>query len=277
MDIDVRCCCTKNPSLVDILQKNTVSYRDGENRIVFHFKESHPNFQVIEQAAKEAQGTIIRSRVYTKQEMDHARWFYMRSKCGKISITEESSFEYSCRQTFYYQGIELNKWKHCRQIAPVHTKKTPKWKPKNNFYSIDTGDFWSIFCSDFAKETLLQNTNGLEFMPVLKGKTDKPLEDIHQLSVPKKLPLEALEFDGQITVSSCPYCGKPLYEPICPGTFIPRVRSKYLSDQCDYYATETQFGPGLGHSMYIVSRKVYETAVKNLNERNLVFMPIEVF
>lgn len=275
MDIDVRFCCSTSPLLVDTLEKYAVKYREADRFIIFHIKESDPNFQAIEQATKEFRVTDIRTRVYTKREIDNARWFYMRSKCGKVVQIEGISFEHSCRQSFYYQGIEMEKFRHVRQIAPIHARKVPKWKPKNNFYSTDNGDFWKLFCSDHARDALEQNTAGLKFMLVLKGKTSEPLEDIHQLILPQNLPVDALEFDGQVAVNHCPYCGAPSYDPVDPGTFIPRVRKEYLSDQCDYYATESVFGPGIGHPIYIVSRKVYETVTQGLNERNLVFMPIE--
>lgn len=276
MNIDVRFCCLQSPPLISTLQENAVKYRKSGEFVIFHIKESHPNYSEIEQTALEFKVTKLRTRVYTKQEMDNSEWFYMCSQCGKVCLVEDISFAFSCRQTFYYQGKEFNKFKHVQQISPLHTNKAPKWKLKNNFYSTDSGDFWCIFCSDYARDALEQSTAGLEFLPVMKGKTDAVLEDIHQLILPKNLPLEALEFDGQITVSNCPCCGVPLYDPIDPGTFIPRVRKEYLSDQCDYYATQIEFGPGNGHPLYIVSKKVYETAVKTLNERNLIFMPVEV-
>ncbi len=278
MYIERRFCCHDVPkTLLDCLDSHKISHQSDESTTIFYIREDAPFFDEVSEMASGFTTTVLRYLKFTKKEMQEAAWFQMSSKCGKIeSIDYDFTFSRSCTRTVMYQGIELVFAHHLHQVAPYRVRRPIKWKQKNNFYGDACGGHYKIFCSDVARNILEEKTNGVSFMPVLKGKTENHLPDIQQLVFPNKLPHEALILPKETTVELCPQCGEPRYKPPNTGYFYMGVKEEYLRQDIDFHITETYFGDGQGYPVIVVSRKVYELFTKEFPERNLVFVPVFV-
>ena len=278
MYIERRFCCHDVPkTLLDCLDSHKIPYRSDESTTIFYIREDAPFFDEVSELASGFASTVLRNLKFTKKEMQEASWFQMSSKCGKVeTIDYDFTFSKSCTRTVMYRDIELEFARHLHQVAPYRVQRLVKWKQKNNFYGDACGGHYKIFCSDVARGILEEKTNGVSFMPVLKGKTENHLPDIQQLVFPNKLPHEALILLKETTVELCPQCGEPRYKPPNTGYFYMGVKEEYLRQDIDFYITETYFGDGQGYPVIVVSRKVYELFTKEFPERNLVFVPVFV-
>ena len=216
-------------------------------------------------------GLFIEFAEYSKEEIESASWLIMKSRCGKISTSNDNyTFKYDCPWEKDHERFD-----HQTQIREYIFDKKIVWKPKNNFYSDDSGDYSTIFCSEYARRIISENVNGIGFRNVLRKSTMKPRDDIFQLTFRDRLPHEALILPENIITITCKNCCKTQYRFTQANNFSIKVRSAYLERKTDAYITEDLFGEGFGYRLIIVSSKVYKV-IADMKERNIVFIPIEL-
>lgn len=210
-------------------------------------------------------------REFSKEELDGAQWLLMRSKCGKISTgNEEYTFSFTCP---YAQNPV--RYHHIEQVAPYLLYKPIKWKNRNNFYSDDCGDFYTIFCSSHAKSVLSSFFTGICYDKVLKKDGSTAWEDIFQLRFTNILPLEALMLPASAQTIKCPSCGRVEIDVLEPEEYLMKLNRDVFDGNGDIFATPSVFGPGATHPYYIVSQRFRQIILENLQERNMVFVPIQ--
>ena len=219
--------------------------------------------------------SIAKSSVYSNQEIEAARWYLLCVTRMGIE-TKRTDFTYDAKCLFS-TAYGMKRYYHFDQKNPFVSKKTPKWKSGYNFCSLETGNMTRIFCSDYAKDTILKNEiNGVDFMPVLKGDLITPTPNVSQLVFKNKLPLEAYTFIGKYSELKCPMCGRVNYifeEPNCDTI---RLNIDKLPEGIDVFGSEITVGYGHGEEPIAVSKKFYNLIVKDLKEKinHLIIQPI---
>ena len=168
----------------------------------------------------------------------------------------------------YVTEYGMHRHHHLDQVNPFVSSKTPKWKKGYNFCSVETGFMTQIFCSDFAKETILKNgINGVHFMPVLKGDFETPTSDVSQLVFKNKLPLQSYTFIGEYIEEVCPFCGRINYcfkEPNCDNI---RLNTDKIPRGIDVFGSQIVLGWGFGDEPIVISKKFYNLLFEELKEK----------
>ena len=187
-----------------IAERIEYSYLAG-TAFVFDFFSDNPKCDEILYLLKDNPLTIPMA-VYSKGEMGKAEWFLMEAT---RTFIETNNFEYTFDMLCEYQTSYDTRYHHIVQKNPYVVKRIPKWKPKFNFCSEGSGDFSTIFCSDEAREKLIESKiQGIEFLPLLKGDLVTPQRKVHQLSFSQKLPITAFDFIRPYKEQICQNCGK---------------------------------------------------------------------
>lgn len=205
--------------------------------------------------------------------MEQAEWFYLRSKWrweypqpagnGGFHHITYSDKEY-CKEC----GSGLV------QIGSFWVKKTPDWK-KRDFLMLN----WiedELFLNDKAKSILLKSDlRGLEFIDVVKPRTEVKLEDFNQLKVKNILSPGLVNQDNTIReTTKCKKCGVVKYA--LTGRGLVYEKSIFPND-IDIVNSYEVFGWGYAAPRCIfVNQKFYQVIISNGLDKHLVFEPIKL-
>ena len=280
MKIEYYCCIDTDKSLLDILDYNGISYEinkyPDDEWCTFTVYSDMPVTEDILRYIKGKKGTTIHETdIFSDEEMEKAKWYlFYVTRMGIDTKNPDFTYEYSC---LYYVSPEygFEKYHHCEQINPFVTSKTPKWKTKYHFCSTETGEITKIFCSDYAKDIIIQNgIKGVEFIPVLKGDLVTHTENVNQLTFPNKLPFEAFTFIGKYKEIVCPFCGKKKYMfDRIRGDNI-RIKTEMIPEGIDAFCGDLTIGEGFGYHPIVISKKFYNLLTTNFNKKHMLFNPI---
>ena len=199
MKIEYHCSVNySNTELLALLEREKIKHEDVMGKdFVFDVFSDHPKCEeILQYVNQEENPFIIQTAIFSKKDMEQAEWFtFVATRSLVGTRNNDYTFDFLCE---YCNEYGIQKSYHRVQKNHFVVKSVPKWKPKFNFCSEECGDFATIFCSDFAKETLIENQIlGVDFLPVLKGDLVTPKENIHQLIFPNVLPEGAIDFVGK--------------------------------------------------------------------------------
>ena len=255
--------------VLEILKEEKIKYDDIGNSFVFQVCSDHK--RVNEIIEKLEHPPIILSVIFSDEEMESANWYTFRTTRLNIDTSDEDyTFEYSCP----YQSSIGIRYCHQKQVRPYLCKRTPNWKNNYNFCGTSSGDFNRIFCSDLAKK-MIQNRGitGIDFRPVTNRRGD-PTANVHQLVYPNILPRSVFDFIGEYKEQVCPTCGLVKYIFKKPNDDNIRLRTDLIPPGIDVFAAEMTVNGGWIWPPIIVSKKVYNLVVKEMQEKHVSFYPV---
>lgn len=278
MKYEFYCGMNEDVSVINFLENKNIKYETGPipNRIYFTVYSDTENIDELLKYIETLPGTSIsKSSVFSKQEMENANW-YLLDVYRMIMSTSNVKYTYDTK-CIYSTDYGMTKAYHLDQVNPFVSKRTPKWKSRYNFCSVDTGFTTKIFCSDYAKERIVESgITGIDFMPVLKGDLKTETPDVSQLVFTHKLPLEAYTFIGDYSERVCPFCGRTNYcftEPNCDNI---RLNTDIIPSGIDVFGSKIVIGYGFGDEPVVISKKFYNLLINDLKEnpKHLSCMPI---
>ena len=254
---------------INYLEINRIKYEIGTipKRIYFTiYSDAERSEDFLNYIQTLPETSISKSSVFSKQEMEDAKWYLLDVyRMGIDTINTKYTYDAKCP---YTTSCGIQKHHHLDQINPFVSKRTPKWKNGYQFCSVDSGFTTRIFCSDYAKDTIIRNgITGVDFMPVVKGDLTTQTPDVSQLVFTNKLPLEAYTFIGEYTEKICPFCGRINYcflEPNCDNI---RLNTDIIPEGIDAFGSQIVLGWGFGDEPIVISKKFYNLIVKELKEK----------
>ena len=272
------CKMDEDNDAVDFLNGHRIKYETGPipNRVYFTVYSDTPGSEELLNYIKALPETsIFKSSVFSEREMDEANWYLLYvTRMGMETKNVDYTYDAKCPYTTEYG---MKKHHHLDQVNPFVSSKTPKWKNGYNFCSVETGFRTQIFCSDFAKDTILKNgISGVDFMPVLKGDLATPTPNVSQLVFKNKLPLGAYTFTGKYSEDACPFCGRINYVFDEPNCDFLRLNTDVLPKNIDAFGSEIITGWGFGDELIVISKKFYNLIFKELKEKpkHFIIYPI---
>lgn len=259
----------KDDRIIDFLKEKKIRHETSpiQNRIYFTvYSDTENSDELLKYIEALPETSIFKSSVFSKQEMDDANWYlFYVTRMGME--TKNVSYTYDAKCPFV-TAYGMHKHRHLDQVNPFVSSQTPKWKSGYNFCSVETGFMTQIFCSDFAKDTILKNgISGVDFMPVLKKDLATTTPNVSQLVFRNKLPLEAYTFTGKYSENVCPSCGRINYVFDEPNCEILRLNTEALPKNIDVFGSEIIIGGGFGEEPIAISKKFYDLIMKELNEK----------
>ena len=275
------CRVNEDNNVINFLETQKIKYEAGPipKRIYFTIysdTEGIEDFLRYIQVLPES--LISKSSVFSNEEMEDANWYSFNvTRMGIDTKNEDYTYEAKCQYVTQYKNVEIKKCYHLDQINSFVSSKTPKWKNGYNFCSVETGNTTKIFCSDYAKERIIENgITGVSFMPVLKGYLKTQTPGVSQLIFNNKLPLEAYTLIGDYEECVCPLCGRINYifkEPNCDNI---RLNKDLLPKGVDAFGSEIIIGYGHGQELIVISKKFYNLITKELKEKSkhFIFEPV---
>lgn len=271
--VQLRYCCNYSEKLIRALEERGIQCEVsdlptiGMHTIVFKMCDDQPDDSRLKTLADKSCITCFKSLVFSKSEMNSAEWYSMW--CDNMKIEEDgdhSAYEYSCEYA-------ANRAQHRKQIRSFVLKKPIKWSA-NRFFVAMLGDGRTLLAKTQTKDIL--NNSGIKgicWLDVL-DKCGERFEDTFQLTAETVIPTEALilnemEYRKKIC---CEICGKEQYS--IDGSFRLRVRKSALNPAIDIVRTEAIFGDGFANPAILVSKRFYETVVRNGLGKTIHFEPI---
>lgn len=266
---------TKNKDMFNYIVSQNIPFKQINNdSCVFDIYESDPHFAHIAPHLGNGGIVCLSNTLFTKKELEEAKWLTMRSawRCGYPQPEDGIGYEeitYTKQDFCKVCGAGL------RQVADFRIKKTPKWG-KRHFMMLNwVGD--EIFLDDIARVLLKKNNlSGFVFQDVRDKKGIQIQPDIMQLVIPNLLP-EGLVTDRRSIdqINKCPCCGVTKYHP----TGIERVafREGVFQNAPDIVKTDEVFGwEHWTEKLIIISQRMYKTLTENHLANSLEFEPIEL-
>lgn len=262
----------KHKEIINFLDEQKIEYEDGAplSFVILEILESNRFWHEINKYLIDNKIFTYTEGVYSKQEMEQAKWLTIRSKWrwqypqpiddnGYIRITYSTdNYCDQCRS-----GLV--------QIDSFRVKMTPKWS-KNYFLMLN----WiedELFLSDKAKNILSNSgLRGFEFIDVVK-KDGTKLDDINQLKVNEILPPGLVDQDNTIKEThKCDKCGVAKY--VLTGRGLVYKESAFRND-VDIVNSFELFGLSADREIF-VNQKFYQTIMNNGMDRNIEFTPIKL-
>lgn len=216
----------------------------------------------------------IKSVEYSKEEIESAEWFTIRSIGTKVQWEyEENTFQKTC--SYRRPLIKELYYRHSKQIDILSVRKPVNWGTRQYFSGPNAADDL-IFCSEKAKELLQDKWLGLEFWPVKKCNDSKYISDLYQLVFVETLPIEAIA-GGKSVI--CNICGKRLLR-FTDGIHQLEIKKDYLKNMDIVYKTgdvlTEEFKGYTTFSINIVSKEFYLFCEKNQMNRGMIYEPIRL-
>lgn len=216
----------------------------------------------------------IKSVEYCVSEIENADWLFVRSKNAKVEwIYEEDAFTLSCPyRRFLQRDLRYN---HMEQSDFLTVSEPVKWSNRQYFCGPNTADDL-LFCSALAKTLLADRWNGLEFLPVKKGRSTEYHNDLYQLFFVNRLPFAALQGGKQ---SKCRSCGSPFLR-LPNGQSQLEIRKEFLNmPDCVYTTGNNLSGQLVGAATYsanIVPHSFYQYCKERQMNRGMIYEPVKV-
>lgn len=263
------CRVTPDPYVISLLDSQKVKYEiySFTNTLIFDIYSDTERVEEILECIENKKGNLItKSSLFSNQEMEDANWYLLYvTRMGMETKKVDYTYDAKCP---YVTEYGMHRHRHLNQVNPFVSSKTPKWKKGYNFCSVETGFMTQIFCSNFAKDTILKNEIiGVDFMPVLKGDLATPTPDVSQLVFKNKLPLEAYTFTRKYSEDACPLCGRINYVFDDPNCDFLRLNTDIIPKNIDVFGSEIIIGWGFGDEPVVISKKFYNLLFKELKEK----------
>lgn len=234
--------------------------------LTFKIYEDHPAWPELEPLIG-SYILCIPKYVFTAKELSEAPWLTLRSDNANKIYTEDDADE----RTFRY--IECNeRILHQVQQAPYELRRPPKWNSGRHFYGSDGSAYTNLFTSDEGKRIFSEHFTGIDYLPVLKYRTETPLPDIWQLRFTNVLPDESLVQGCGEEEIICPHCGRRQYR--IDQRYRLTLYEKYLQPDVDFYTTNSIFGEGFPNAMIVIPQRTYRTLIETGLSKKLIFEPI---
>lgn len=262
-----------NEELQALLIEQNIKIKEiNDKKFVFDiFSDNFRLDDILNALEKENNKTILKWVVFSEKEMYDAQWYSMGATMLAID-TKKRDFTYttSCP----YQRSTRIAYRHIEQVKPFVANRTPKWKNRYNFCGVETGDYYTVFCSDEARRVLSENKIvGIEYIPVLTGDMITEKENIQQLTFPNVLPMAAIDFIGSYKENICPTCGRKSYEFLEPNMDNWHIVPSAIPKGIDAFITEVTFDPGQYREI-VISKKLYNVLIEQMKEKHLDCRPV---
>ena len=240
----------------------------GSSRLWLNFRvyEDHPAWPELEPFIG-SYILCIPKYVFTAKELNEAPWLTLRSDNANKIYTDDGADE----RTFRY--IECSeRILHRVQQAPYELRRPPKWNSGRYFYGSGGSGFTNLFTSDEGKRLLSEHFSGIDYLPVLKYRTEIPLPDIWQLRFTNVLPDESIVPGCGEEKILCPHCGRSQFS-IDYHRYRLTLYEKYLQPDVDFYTTNKIFGEGFPDAMIVIPQRTYRILVETGLSKNLSSNP----
>ncbi|MDD3368773.1 MAG: hypothetical protein PHP50_07800 [Lachnospiraceae bacterium] len=254
-----------NRKIIKILQKRNIEYNIESGILIFTIEEDNQYFDEISNQVKIKS---IVSKEFSRKELDEASWYSVRSiwTVG-YPLPEDEYIEATFDQNRYCLNCRSNQFQINSYII-----KPFEWKTRF-FCTL----FWqdrvlmvSAKCLSILKESQIL---GYTEKPVLNKKKEE-YDDIIQI-LPNEL-IDGIDYDASRIeyIWACPVCGTKKYFP--PKGQLTIHKEAFNNINSDYLSTVTQFGKYGSNRINIISKKLYDTIIRNNLDKNLEIEPIKI-
>ena len=261
----------KDKELINFFDEQKIDYENTEfSFVILEVLESNKFWSEINKYLIAKNITSLTEGVYSKREIEQARWISIRSKLRWQYPQPAGNGN--------YKNITYSKENYCNQcktgltqIDSFRVKKTPRWR-KNCFLMLN----WiedELFLSDNAKNILTNSgMRGFRFFDVVKNDSTK-LEDFNQLKVNEILSPGLIDQDNTIKeMHKCNKCGVTKYVTSGRGLV---YREVVFRNDVDMVNSFELFGLS-GMRDIFINQKFYQVIINNGMDKNIEFVPIKL-
>lgn len=250
--------------LIHFLKRKKIAFEEDleSNTGVLYFYEDEPQFNVLNRKLKRYRIPTMITTKYTVQEMEEAKWFYVRSKwlINPEDKAQENVYDYNPRTQCLCNKVQVNNFA---------LKKEIKWK--NRYFCSMNGAYDELLVNKGIAEKLeTSGLKGFHFRDVyVKSELS---ETTVQLVVENRLE-EEMDFNRTRIKEQeiCSTCGQPMN--IMLGKEQYYFKSAFQNLDVDIIRSKTIFGYIGARDIYITQR-FYRYLIENKWDKNLEFEPI---
>jgi hypothetical protein len=216
--------------------------------------------------------TSIIDVIYSKEELEKAQWFSVRSKFRFEYPQPEDAFEYK-NNTYESAKYCLECGCGLEQKDNFRINKAPRWA--NRHFLMLNWIHDELFTNSLAKECIInERLTGFKFLDVVNHKKNILFDDIFQIYIENKLIAGLVDLNQSVKeVLECRSCGKIKY--IYSGKGLTYRKEIFEDLDYDIVKTLETFGDGYTCARKIlVSKKLYHVINNYKLDKDLVFEPI---
>lgn len=217
-------------------------------------------------------------RHYVESEFLNAKWLLARNSTSKVIPFNCETID-RCECFVGLNKIGVPDGRHRVQNEPYVIRSPIKWG-RSAFVSAMYREE-RLFCNDSIRAILTaEQITGIEFDPVYKKATMKPMEDIHQLKYTHTVPDGAIASFSGYKEYVCEQCGMHmLRQGMEKNSFA--LRHNFIDESIDLWETlpiflGSEHVPAInGDKKLIISQKFYRFLRENKFDRGFHFEPLE--
>jgi hypothetical protein len=222
--------------------------------------------------------SICPNKHFAESEFLSAKWLLARNSTSKVIPANCETID-RCECFVGLNKIGIPYGRHMVQNEPYVIKSPIKWG-RSAFVSAMYHEE-RLFCNSSIRAILTaEQITGIEFDPVYKKATMKPMEDIYQLKYTHTVPDGAIVSFVGMEGYVCDQCGMHmLRQSMEKNSFA--LKHDFIDESIDIWETQSMFlgeksmPPVDGHRELIISQKFYRFLKENKFDRGFHFEPLE--
>ena len=220
---------------------------------------------------------VIPYEQYTIEELESAKWLLARNSTSKVIPFNCETID-RCECFVGLNKIGDPDGRHEVQNEPYVIRSPIKWG-RSAFVSAMYHEE-RLFCNDSIRAILTaQQITGIEFDPVYKKATMKPMEDIYQLKYTHTVPDGAIVSFSGLKEYICEQCGMHMLLQSMEEKSSFALRHNFIDESIDLWETLPMFTSAKyrthAHKKLIISQKFYRFLRENKFDRGFHFDPLE--
>jgi len=215
---------------------------------------------------------------FVESDFQNAKWILARNSTSKVIPVNCETID-RCECFVGLNRIGTPYGRHWVQDEPYVIRSPIKWG-RSAFVSAEYHEE-RLFCNDSIRAILTsKQITGIEFAPVFKKATMKPMEDIYQLKYTHTVPDGAIVSLFGMEDYICDQCGMHMLSQ-CIGKKCFSLKHDFMDESIDLWETQPMFlgeksyPPVNGRSKLIISQKFYRFLLENKFDRGFHFEPLE--
>ena len=259
-----------NIAVVEYLKGIKKKYDNSTVINVVEVFENTEEFEFIEKNV--VRPGIIITPVYSKEEMEDADWYEVRSTWRWEYPKPNNDKADFIDITFNRPEVCPGEYCGIRQVDLFKINKEPDWKNRH-FVMLNWVHGELFVKTETARFLLNSGLKGFEIKDVMLYKKNVLAENIKQIYVNSSLKPGLIVDEGIKQINTCEVCGSKRY--ITSGRPVHFKKEIFEGLDLDIIKTDEVFGIwSLNDRIIYISKRLYSILVDNKLDKNLEFLPL---
>jgi hypothetical protein len=262
-----------NIKVKQFLDSNNINYTPSFGLITIEIYEDDNFCTDIKKIMEDENIIPITEKIFSKNEIEKAKWLRIRSKWRWEYPQPDNDFGYKSN-TYDNSKLCIECGSGLVQKNVFFLKKEPKWGNKQ-FLQLNWIEDELFINTSIIADLENNEIQGLSFLPVKNVRTKEELKNIRQLKITnilkKGFVIDDKDIKKKIVCSSC-----QIEKIVLQGSSVLKLKTDKISNSLDIVKSFEIFGDGKMATRYILISHKFAKLIMNKKWKNIVLEPIQL-